>query len=346
MANRSKYRLLWDIWPFWLVLPFTFGAQLGFYVGPKLFTWLAPLALAWPVIALWVIGWTLWYAIRRKWGTWIGLGILLSTWPQTNGTFAWSMANSGGGDVHITTWNVHQWRNMEWTETSKTEEHMLKTLESLEADILVIQEGRANTKPQAYLDSAYPFATPMQDQGMFICSKYPIKQWAFVPFKASYPGHRGFMWADIQTPKGEVRVVNVHLVTTTFVAQDAEREKDSAGLSTSVLNSAYKLTRTAKIRDNQVSEMLQWAQAENRPPLVWAGDFNDAPTSHTYYRFLDYQDAFTVCGSGFGSTYRGVWGLPLRIDWILSEDALTPISLHTTIQKESDHQPVSASFRF
>jgi len=344
---RSKHLRFWvSLWPHLIALPFTAGAALGFYFSPNPIPWLAPLALAWPALLLWHGAWTLWAASQFKSSALVGLLLLALTWPQTRG---WVHVHTGpaeDGDFRVATWNVHQWRNLAWTDQAVTEERMQQAALDLHADILAIQENRLNSGPQRSLEAWYPYSTPHEDQGLQIFSKYPIQQWNFEAFEASYPGHRGFVWADIQTPKGLVRVVNIHLVTTTFVTREAEAETDSAGISTSVFSSAYKLTRTAKIRAQQVDQLLAWASTGEQPPLIWLGDFNDSPTSNTAYRLRSWKDAFEEMGKGFGSTYRGLWGLPLRIDWILHDAALQATGLQRVEQADSDHHPVWVNLAF
>ena len=210
----------------------------------------------------------------------------------------------------------------------------------LHADILAIQENRLGSGPQRALEGWYPYHTEHIDQGLQIFSQYPIRQWNFEAFEADYPGHRGFVWADIETPQGLVRVVNVHLVTTTFVAREAEAERDSAGISTSLFRGAWKLTRTAKVRAQQVDQILAWADQSERPGLLFLGDFNDAPSSNTAFCMGGWQDAFSQRGRGFGSTYSGVWGFPLRIDWVLFEPEWEAVDMRRVVQGDSDHHPI------
>ena len=346
MARNKHLRFWVSLWPHLVALPFTAGATMGYYFSPNPIPWLAPLALAWPALLIWHTAWTLWAASQFKASALVGLTLLLLTWPQTQG---WVHVHTGAlaeGDLSVATWNVHQWRNLDWSDQAVTEERMQQAALDLHADILGIQENRRNSGPQRSLEAWYPYATPHEDQGLQIFSKHPIRQWNFEAFEASYPGHRGFVWADIETPKGLVRVVNIHLVTTTFVTREAEAESDSAGLSTSLFRSAFKLTRTAKIRAQQVDQLLAWASMGEHPPLIWLGDFNDSPTSNTAYRMGAWSDAFEAWGKGFGSTYRGLWGLPLRIDWILHDSAFRVTGMQRIEQKDSDHHPVRVQLAF
>ncbi|MDA8788249.1 endonuclease/exonuclease/phosphatase family protein [Schleiferiaceae bacterium] len=340
MGRTKSWRRWLSIWPHLLAGPFTLASTLGYYIAPNPFPWLAPLALAWPLFFLWHLGWTLLAASQLRLSALLGLCILLLTWPQSQGWIHFNTESDQEGTFRLATWNVHQWRNANWTEPEVTEARMQQAALNLHADVLAIQENRLNSGPQRSLEAYYPHHTAHVDQGLQIFSKYPIVAWNFEEFKAGYPGHRGFVWADIEGPHGRVRVVNVHLVTTTFVAREAEAESDSAGISTSLFRSAWRLTRTAKIRAQQVDQLLAWAEQSDRPDLVWLGDFNDAPSSNTAFRMRHWTDAFTSRGRGFGSTYAGLWGFPLRIDWILLEEDLHCVGMKRSIQGDSDHHPL------
>ena len=340
---KTKAWLRWlSVWPHLLAGPFTLGSLLGFYMAPNPFPWLAPLALAWPIFFLWHLAWTILAASQFRPSAWLGLLVLAATWPQIRGWVHVNTAPELEGSLRVATWNVHQWRNATWTEPELTEARMQQAALDLHADILAIQENRLNSGPQRSLEAHYPHHTTHVDQGLQIYSKYPILSWNFEEFKAGYPGHRGFVWADIQGPHGMIRVVNVHLVTTTFVAREAEAESDSAGISTSLFRSAWRLTRTAKIRAQQVDQLLAWAESSEGPELIWMGDFNDAPSSNTAYRMSAWTDVFTARGRGFGSTFDGLWGFPLRIDWILLEDPIRCVGMKRLIQTDSDHHPLWA----
>ena len=337
--NKSLWRWM-AAWPHWAAGPFTLGSSLGYYFTPSPFPWLAPLALVWPVFFLWHATWTLYAASQFRATALIGLAILTLTWPQTKGWIHLNTETGHEGLLRVATWNVHQWRNASWTDTEVTEARMQQRALDLHADILAIQENRLGSAPQRALEAWYPYHTEHMDQGLQIYSKYPIRQWNFEAFEASYPGHRGFVWADIETPHGLLRAVNIHLVTTTFVAREAEAERDSAGISTSMFRGAWKLTRTAKIRAEQVDQILAWAAKRDQPRLVFLGDFNDAPSSNTAFRMRSWQDAFAQRGRGFGSTYSGLWGFPLRIDWVLFERDWVAVDMRRVIQSDSDHHPV------
>ncbi len=327
-------------WPHWAVLPLTLGSSLGYYLAPNPFPWLAPFAMAWPVFFLWHAAWTLYSASQFRATTLIGLTILTLTWPQSRGWIHLHRESGRDGVLRVATWNVHQWRNATWTDMEVTEARMQQNALDLHADILAIQENRLGSGPQRALEGWYPYHTEHIDQGLQVYSKFPIRQWNFEAFEAGYPGHQGFVWADIETPQGLLRVVNIHLVTTTFVAREAEVERDSAGISTSMFRGAWKLTRTAKIRAEQMDQILAWAQHPDRPALIFLGDFNDAPSSNTAFRMRAWTDAFSQCGRGFGSTYAGLWGFPLRIDWVLFETIWEAVDMRRVIQGDSDHHPV------
>jgi endonuclease/exonuclease/phosphatase (EEP) superfamily protein YafD len=71
------------------------------------------------------------------------------------------------------------------------------------------------------------------------------------------------------------------------------------------------------------------------------GDFNDGPTSATHRRLRTLgSDSFIQCGAGWGSTYRGLRLVPLRIDWVWTNGPWTALEHRVVKQTWSDHNPV------
>jgi endonuclease/exonuclease/phosphatase family metal-dependent hydrolase len=100
-----------------------------------------------------------------------------------------------------------------------------------------------------------------------------------------------------------------------------------------------KMRRSITRRPKQVNKVFD--DIEDCPVEAFVcGDFNDNPTSYTYYRMMrDRQDTFVEAGNGFGATYSLMWPL-LRIDYILCPKSAQIISHETPHVRLSDHYPV------
>jgi endonuclease/exonuclease/phosphatase (EEP) superfamily protein YafD len=99
------------------------------------------------------------------------------------------------------------------------------------------------------------------------------------------------------------------------------------------------------LRTLQVQSFSAAAQGET-DPVVIAGDTNLPGLSYVFHRYLSgYQDGFTKAGWGFGYTFpadRHPW---MRIDRILSSDALRFVGFEVGKSRASDHHCVVADLQ-
>jgi endonuclease/exonuclease/phosphatase family metal-dependent hydrolase len=81
-------------------------------------------------------------------------------------------------------------------------------------------------------------------------------------------------------------------------------------------------------------------------PVISCGDFNDTPSSFSYYvGTKGFKDAFISSGFGIGRTYNGP--IPaLRIDFIMYKAPLSPLRTRVIKNPVSDHFPVVSEFEW
>ena len=77
------------------------------------------------------------------------------------------------------------------------------------------------------------------------------------------------------------------------------------------------------------------------------GDFNDVPMSFVYNKLSDdLIDSFVEQGSGYGYTFRPMYGM-LRIDYILHSEGLKSIYYYANEDADvSDHLPLLVRLKF
>ena len=99
------------------------------------------------------------------------------------------------------------------------------------------------------------------------------------------------------------------------------------------------------VRTDHVDSLRQVIDATPYRHIV-VGDFNDTPMSYVYKRMTEnLSDLFAVKGSGFGYTYRPMWGW-LRIDYVMYSEGFEPMDYNgNTEVMLSDHIPVAAQFK-
>lgn len=152
------------------------------------------------------------------------------------------------------------------------------------------------------------------------------------------------VWADLLIGDDTVRIINNHLHTTAIKTEDNEYITQHNFLSDTArevkLRSMFgRFRENSVLRAEQVDSIADFIDRSRRLRIV-CGDFNDTPVSYAYRQMADgMNDAFRKCGSGYSHTFRGFFNL-LRIDYVLSSEALDPISYEVPQVTYSDHLPV------
>ena len=339
--------MLWNIWllPHWLILPFTVLSTLGFYFSPNPIPFISPFALAFPVFFIWHLLWTLISVLRLRSASIFGIILIALIYPQAKGIMSYNNTEKKENKVFkIASWNVHHWKNINWSDIELTETKMGNWILSNNPDILCIQENN-DTKASKMLRNSFPHHITGKYQMLCIYSKYPILQWDFETYSSGYPGHKGFIWADVEIsdPDGNIdtlRITNIHLVTTTFDKKEALSTNKKLDVLKSIYKSFTSLTKTAKKRSQQLDQIIEWKKHSKHPVFI-SGDFNEVPTSNAYFKMTqNMKDAFSIAGKGLGSTYTNLWRFPLRIDWIICPNEIDVQSAEILDQTWSDHNPI------
>lgn len=198
-------------------------------------------------------------------------------------------------------------------------------------DIIGLQEARAPLKdPKA--DPIPTVATFLPDYQiarggirgeLVVLSKYPI-----LSFKESdLAGLSKALDVRVKSPGGQVRVLNVHLMT----GDPLKELPKGSGLSA-------RLRMTAKTRHRQFAALNELL--EEQVPTVLMGDFNTPPRSVGTKMLSKWMvDSFSEVGAGLGNTYRAKWPI-WRIDYIWLSPQFEAASARVEPQKLSDHRPL------
>ena len=347
--NKFTIRTLFNIycWPQWIALPFTLFSSIGFYFSPNPISIFSPFSSIFPVFIFWHLLWTLISLLKLNSSAFLGLLIIIFTYPQWKAlaSFNFSQKEINAPVIKIGTWNVHHWKNLNWTELKSTESKMGNWIMEINPDIICFQEDNLLSTASKLVKYRFPYSVTGDDKLLTIVSKFPILQWGSEKYVHSSKGHKEFVWADIQIsePNGNIdtfRIANIHLLTTTFDITKASTKEKDIGINKFFIRSFQSLNKNAKKRSQQLDQIIKW-ETKSTIPVVFAGDFNETPTSNAYLRVTSKKnDSFVKAGRGLGSTFNNLWNIPLRIDWILCPKDINIISSSTLKQEWSDHNPL------
>ena len=77
--------------------------------------------------------------------------------------------------------------------------------------------------------------------------------------------------------------------------------------------------------------------------MIICGDFNNTAFSYVYRKIKgDLKDAFKEAGNGFGRTHEFQF-IPMRIDFILTDEAFAINGFKSYSEHFSDHYPISTT---
>lgn len=174
-------------------------------------------------------------------------------------------------------------------------------------------------------------------------SRYPIIKSGSI----SGEGRGTSQWLDIVVSKDTLRIFNNHLHTMSISANDSEdiehgRILQDGDRMRSIVN---RIANNSSIRASYV-DTLRTVIQETPYDNIICGDFNDTPMSYVYGELIKgHKDAFVECGSGYGYTFRPMYGT-LRIDYILYSGGMEAqkydVDEDATL---SDHLPVRATIK-
>ena len=221
-------------------------------------------------------------------------------------------------------------------------------------DVVCLQEFRRNLRGADRLDSLFKarfktgYMREVVEAGDVLLrtySRYPI----IAAGDISGMGSGTTQWVDIVVNKRDtVRIFNNHLQTMSISANDSEDIEHGKILQDGdrMMSIVERIANNSSIRADYVDTLCMVIEATPYNRII-CGDFNDTPMSYVYGEIIkNHKDAFVECGSGFGYTFRPMYGT-LRIDYILHSEGLATQNYAADAEMTlSDHLPIKASLKF
>lgn len=262
-------------------------------------------------------------------------------------------------NINVMTYNVRIFDLYNWSKNEETRSKIFKFFEKETPDILCLQEFHTSTNaPFHNLDTLQQilkaknahillpvFLYGTDYWGVTTYTKYPIikKHTVFADKNSA----NGCIATDILVGNDTIRIYNAHLQSIRFTTSDYSYVNDIANKNseeqfTGVKGIVKRLKKAFIIRSiqaNLIAEHIKQCPYK----IILCGDFNDTPASYTYRTICSsLDDAFRNKGSGFSSTYIGIFPA-FRIDYILHSTDFKTLNYKIQTEKLSDHYAVKTT---
>ncbi len=308
------------------------------YISSEKFSFLSFLSLAVPFLVGSNFIFLVYWIIRKKRQLWLSLFVLVFSYFVL-GTFVkltFSEEKILEEDLSVMSYNVRSFNKNGGLNNPRVFEDVKKLIDKEDPDIICFQET-GYLRRKEYTKYPYKFLKYINNPGkvlLAIFSKYPIIKAELIHFpKTANNGS----YADILYMNDTIRIYNIHLESFKITPNPNVLQKEPTGKLFKRLEKSFQMQQQqAKIID---------LHCKSTPyKKIICGDFNNTQFSNVYQTIKgDMQDTFLAKGNGYGKTFNFL-SIPLRIDFILADEAFEVKRHKNYNEKLSDHFPIMASF--
>lgn len=307
------------------------------FVAPKTFSVLSVLSLGVAFLILCNALFFLYWLIKLKKQFLLSLIILLIGYISFGSLYKFSSSKNikNAENFKVMNYNVRLFNLYKWIPEDSIETKIIDFIKTESPEILSIQEYH----PHKNVDLSffkYKFEKLLGHKakyGQAIFSQYPIINSGSVEFPNT--GNNA-IFADVVKGTDTIRIYNIHLESMHINTNvDSLKNENSERL----LN---RIGTTFKMQQSQ-TELFLKHKKQCAHKIIVCGDFNNTAFSYVYRKVKgDLNDTFEEAGNGFGRTYDFKF-FPVRIDFILTDDAFSVNRFKAYNEHLSDHYPIMAT---
>jgi endonuclease/exonuclease/phosphatase family metal-dependent hydrolase len=235
----------------------------------------------------------------------------------------------------VMNYNVRLFDLYDWIPESNTETKILEFIKNEAPEILSVQEYHPHKKIDlSFFKYKYLKLSGKKVQsGQAIFSQFPIVNSGSIEFPNTA---NNAIFADVVKGVDTIRIYNIHLESL-HINTNVENLKNED--SERLLN---RVSTKFKMQQFQTELFLKHKRTCNYKMIV-CGDFNNTAFSYVYRKIKgELNDTFKEAGNGFGRSYDFKF-FPIRIDFILSDEAFAVNGFTSYNEHYSDHYPIMAT---
>ncbi len=332
-------------------------------VSPQVCWPLAVAGLCYSIFLLINLFFVVYWIARANRFVLVSLACILIGWKSLTNTIGFHLRQpvnlkKDSSHIRIMTFNVHDF-NMELPNGDSSRQAMLQLLKTKQPDVVCFQEYYSWRSQNPYqitdsikkaLGAPYHYFKPFTgtstyDIGLAIFSRFPIIDSGLVSAQQADKDLDPAIFCDIRRGNQTFRVYDLHLRSVAFDPEDYDYVNEVTSHKRiqyqPTLHLLNKLKGAFVDRSEQVKLLKHHVSAYTKP-YIFAGDFNDTPTSYAFTQLSSgLKSAFAGKGSGFGVTYES--RLPdLQLDHVLVSPNIEVKYYRIFKETISDHYPVIA----
>ena len=315
---------------------------LAYYLPPQVATWLSLLGFTVPIALFILLLFLLYWFAQKSKKALLSLVCLIMGYFFFGWFYQFSFTENDEVEdaFSLMSYNVRSLNHNEQLQREGVGESIINYIFEESPDVLLLQEADYGMRRTTALDSIYPhkfvdfeYGVPRNNRVVnALFSKFPIVNTGIIKFNES---NNAAIYVDVVMPNDTVRIFNVHMQSFNVVPDVEHLQNEESGKL---------LKRVVRVLNKQEEQAkLIHSYVTNSPyPVILGGDFNNVQFSKMHRTMKGHlNDSFLAAGSGFGRTYK-LFNLPVRIDYILSDNRFEAVS-HINYDIElSDHYPVMA----
>jgi len=307
------------------------------YLQPKAFFALSVLSLGVSVLILLNVAFFMYWLFRLKKQLMLSLIVLLIGYILCGSLYKFTSSKhiENANNIKVMNYNVRLFNLYEWILQKDIDVKIAEFIKKESPDILSIQDYHRNPDIDfsAFKYKYEKLSGKKLKSGQVIFSKFRIINSGSLDFPNTA---NNAIFADVVKGKDTIRIYNIHLQSLKI---DTNVEKLKQENTTHLFN---RVGSTFKMQQSQTELFLKHRETCTYKMIV-TGDFNNTAYSYVYRRIKeDLNDAFIEGGNGFGRTYAFKF-FPVRIDFILADDAFSVNGFKTYNELYSDHYPIMAT---
>lgn len=249
--------------------------------------------------------------------------------------FSTSKKEESPQNVKVMNYNVRLFDLYDWISESNTETKIVDFIKREAPEILSIQEYH----PHKNIDLSFfkfkyeKLSGKKMKYGQAIFSQFPIVNSGSIEFPNTA---NNAIFADIVKGTDTIRIYNIHLESMRINANvENLKNEDSERL-------LKRISTSFKMQELQ-TELFLKHKSSCKYKMIVCGDFNNTAFSYVYRKIKgDLNDTFKEAGNGFGRSYDFKF-FPIRIDFILSDEAFAVNGFKSYNEHYSDHYPIMAT---